>query len=256
MKNMRKSVLLGITLFLLMIFVFKFYTNNESTNAQVTDYNFKNVDEGIQIKKEDSKNPVEKIKIGKEFVEEKETQNIERIEQTAYLEKTYNSVDELTNASDFIIQGEVLATDSFDYNTSTYTKSSIKVTNSYKGNFNTGVLITVIEPGGITTLGALKNYTNGKLDVDKEEIQKPVEIVFNGIPVMKTEQKVIIFGKRPNTNYLIDEEYYFVVGAYQGKFNIKGDSVERFTTGKGVYKSLKMSRTDIETKIKKSLKDN
>ncbi|CQR45896.1 hypothetical protein BN1058_00137 [Paraliobacillus sp. PM-2] len=76
---------------------------------------------------------------------------------------------------------------------------------------------------------------------------------FDGVPNMKPNEKVILFGANGDLNVL-DEAYYGVVGAHQGKFNIIKGKALRYASGHNKdYPSLETPIDEIDQKIKEKL---
>ncbi|MDQ0417805.1 hypothetical protein J2Z48_001989 [Croceifilum oryzae] len=66
---------------------------------------------------------------------------------------------------------------------------------------------------------------------------------------MKKGERVILFGKKRE-----NDEMYSVVGAYQGKFSIEGNTVQRAVPkgDEGIYGPLEMSQSTFDFEVKQS----
>jgi len=157
------------------------------------------------------------------------------------------------------VQGEVVGLDYFDFNTNTFTKAKIKVLNSFTGAVKTGDVVTFVDEGGITTLDKLKLNSGGEgkpgsTPITEKDKNTKVQVLFDGCPLLKLNDQVVFFGAEDKEDfYKLSEKYYGLSGSYQGKFNIKGDIAERYSSD-GIS-PLKLSKIDLEEKIKNSLKN-
>lgn len=143
------------------------------------------------------------------------------------LEKVYKNVSELKEDSDIIIEGIVEGTKSIVYLDSPRTISEVKVLDIYVNDNNLlskYQTIKIVEIGGILDKEyMLKNYKDKFHNVDQGKV-KPAKAIIDGIPPMEQGQKVIIFA-RQGKGKMIEENYYAVVGVYQGKFLINDDNI-------------------------------
>ncbi len=169
----------------------------------------------------------------------------------------YTNLDQLSDKASVIVQGQVTSINYFDYNTITYTKELIKVTKSYNSNVKVGDVITFVEPGGITTQAALIRSNDNKFNQPITEVDEntKVQVLFGGDPLMKVNENILFFGVEDNLP-MIPEKYYVSLGAFQGKFKINGDSIERYVPRgmeSDLYSSLKMSKTGFEQKLSNAI---
>lgn len=241
MKIKKYSILSTISLG---FFFLLFYIGTDT----ITLMSDKSIKDKQLVSNQNSSEPLVKSTVKKENHDLSENASkLDQIHVSAYFKQTYNSIEELINVAEIIIEGEVLETSSFEHNRSIYTKSLIKVTKSYNQNVMLGDNITFVEIGGITTKGEISKNTFGKVKVKKEDLDTPVEVVFNKMPVMKKKEKVLIFGVSPASNDLLPEKYFFPVGSYQGKFNINQGIVKRFVPKEEVdiYNSLEISQKEL-----------
>lgn len=158
----------------------------------------------------------------------KPAEDIPTIFSQADFIKTFNSVEELSEVSNIIIQGQVLSTEYFTFNQNVFTKSKVKVQKAYKGDIIKGEEVTFIEIGGITTFGEIQKMRPDKLVVKPEDMNNPIKMTLNGSETMKANEKVVLFGALPSENKMLKENYYMTVGAHQGKLQILKDKVKRF----------------------------
>ncbi|PWK14942.1 hypothetical protein [Tumebacillus permanentifrigoris] len=184
-------------------------------------------------------------------------QDIERVESQADFAKLYNSYEDLAQNAEIIVVGNVLETKSVDYTpqglneAQPQTVSYVKVTKSFNSNAKEGDLLTFVEAGGVTTKKAVG--LDKKVDLPKEKWNDKIQIDFNGVPAMKPTETVLLFGVKPQSDFrVIDEPYYYVLGAHQGKFLIKGNSVERAVPGhmKDELNPLSAQLSDLDVKLK------
>jgi len=184
--------------------------------------------------------------------------------------KSYNSLEDLVDSSDIIIQGEVLAVRYFDYNLntdfgSTFTESKIIVTKSYNNKVSKGDIVTFYESGGFTTKynmilmsGAKEKFGDRYYELCKttpEEEEKAKDIrVFNygfyGGKIMQPKDNVVLFGAKSN-DAIIDGPHYNPVGGYEGKFIINDNNAERIIPQEELEfsPSFKMSLDELSNKI-------
>ncbi|WAA09810.1 hypothetical protein [Fervidibacillus albus] len=175
--------------------------------------------------------------------------------------RIYNSIEDLTEDASLIIEGKVLETESFNWQVgedrTVYTKVNVEVEKVLKGDVQVGQVLTVMEPGGITTkeeAGIGKKFK----DYPKEQLKEKVKVVFNGVPNMEMNDKVLLFADK--TDFFassLNEEHYVVLGAHQGKFNIKNGKVSRFVPpqAEGDYSPLEMSELAAYQKVKKLINE-
>lgn len=140
--------------------------------------------------------------------------------------KAYNSVGALVEDASIIVEGKVIEATSFEFkppNTDEIlvkTKSKVLVTKSYNDKVKAGDTVTFVESGGVTTKKALG--LDKKFNLSQEELDEQV-LVSNGTPNMKQDEQVLLYGLAAAPDYqdLLDEPFFFVLGAGQGKFNVE-----------------------------------
>jgi hypothetical protein len=180
----------------------------------------------------------------------------------------YVNLEELVDASDIIIEGEVLAVRYFDYNKMTYTESKVLITKSYNNKVSTGEVVTFCESGGFTTKYNIIQYNDieeNRKDFEKpiifspEELEKVKDIKvfvgsFCGGTIMQPSDKVILFGEI-SKDQLIKGSYYYTVGGFEGKFVIKDNTAERIIPQGEVTPALKMSIQELSNKLTDIIKN-
>ncbi|MGG3739447.1 hypothetical protein [Aeribacillus pallidus] len=185
-------------------------------------------------------------------------ERIEEVVTEVDFEKIYNNVEELMEDATVIIEGKVLETSSVHHEVGedrvVFTKVNVKVSKVYTGDVKAGQELTFIEPGGMITKEAAGVGKKFK-DYPKEKLKEKVKVVFNGVPNMEKNDKVLLFGVKSDFP-LLEEEHYGILGAHQGKFNIKNGKAARYVPDSmDNYLSLEMDELDVDEKIKKLLKE-
>lgn len=164
------------------------------------------------------------VAVAEEKQNEVEEFDYEIINVSGSLVKIYKNIEELDNDSDFGIEGTVLSNEYMRYKDVAFTISTVKVEKSLKGDITEGSTIRVLQTGGIV------DVTNENLPEkafeDKEEVAiskerskgKKVEIVFENAPVLKTNQKCILYLDKYEGP--IGEDLYVAEGDFQGRFKV------------------------------------
>ncbi|MCU5376813.1 hypothetical protein OCA08_06645 [Bacillus cereus] len=157
--------------------------------------------------------------------------SLEEIKVSADLAKTYNSVEELIDSSDIVIEGKVIERKSFDFKTNTFTHLKVNVTKSFNDTVKVNDVINIIEAGGVTTKGKIQEYYPEKMKLQENELDKPIEVLFDGAQNSKIDEKVLIFGGEIKDNFFgLNEIAYMPLNSYQGKFTIDIDNkVKRYS---------------------------
>ncbi|AEE95721.1 hypothetical protein [Mahella australiensis] len=145
--------------------------------------------------------------------------------------RIYNDIDELIKYSDAIFDGSIQEVSYFDKGNYTYSKLKISITNSYYGDLKIGDIVTVVEPGGVTTLANYKKIVGDKKFnniAEQDADEQYVKISYNGTELSKDNDNVLIFTCKDKNNYWdLPNDYYFIVGYKDGKFDIDTNSVKR-----------------------------
>ncbi len=133
--------------------------------------------------------------------------------------------------SDLVVEGTALAVESFDYDTTTYSKVTLQVKKCLwpADAVKSGDTVTVVELGGITSEAALIRANGNKFGqtIGAKEENAKVQILFDGAPLPVTGEKVTYFLARDALGVL-SEDYYAVVGAEQGKLKLSNGRFRRF----------------------------
>jgi hypothetical protein len=140
----------------------------------------------------------------------------------------YNRFADLKKDASVIVEGDVIESITLNEDGQIQTHSKVKVRKDYKKVLNKDEVVTVIEKGGVTTLGS----------------NQSVEVMFE-VPVMKLGERVLIFATEEKKE---GEEVYLPLGGFQGKFIIDNDYIERIVPEKleGHYLSLRTNRNEFE----------
>ncbi len=178
---------------------------------------------------------------------------LETVINNADFDRMYTNLDQLVRDADVIVEGQVIETSYFDFNTETNTKVLLKVTKSYTPNIKEGDILTFVDLGGITTEAAIIRSNNNKFNqpIGEAEENTKVQVLFDGVPLTKVGEHVLYFAAAGTIN-MLPEKHYIPLGAFQGKFTISGDSIERYAPKdmqSPRYSSLKMNKADFEQKL-------
>ncbi|MFB5248890.1 hypothetical protein ACE38F_00465 [Bacillus mycoides] len=159
------------------------------------------------------------------------TNDITQVIHKADFEKTYNDVKELALNADIIVEGTIIESQYFDFNTNTFTRSKIQVSKSFNNAVNPGDIIQFIEIGGVTTKGKLQEYDPEKIKIQKNELNEPIEVLLDGAPTSKKNENVLLFAKEDMEDFFkLKEKLFISLNSYQGKFTIdKNNKVKRYT---------------------------
>lgn len=188
-------------------------------------YKYQHNQEGLQA----NSNNVVALNQSKDPFKSKSDQEYNIIEEKLTLAKIYKNVNELKNNSDLIIEGKTKGTRTVIYQSVEVTISEVEVYEVYKTydeSITRGSIVCIGENGGVLSKEYLiKMYKEkfGAVPKDAEKV-KPAKVVPNGIAPMEPGDHVIIFAI--NAPGLTNGKCYFVIGAYQGKYNVYYDKVE------------------------------
>ncbi|MBP2002585.1 hypothetical protein J2Z69_003671 [Paenibacillus shirakamiensis] len=148
------------------------------------------------------------------------------------LAEGFETVDELKNSSEVIVEVEADKGTSFEYNHAIFTSTRVKINKIYKGELNVDY-IKVLETGGF--------YHNS-------------ENVLEGNYVLQSGEKAILFLDK----YIgpVTSNSYVVKGAYQGKFVfvegsdfISGDNKGKFKENIGKFGELQQVHSIDDLKL-------
>ncbi|PFO61351.1 hypothetical protein [Bacillus cereus] len=177
----------------------------------------------------------------------KNTNTTMEVNSHADFKKTYDSVQDLVNSSDIIIEGKIIETNYFDKDQSTFTKSKVQVTKSFNNKAKTGDIIHVLERGGITTKGKIHEYNPEKFEISENEKNTPVQISFDGAPITKKNESVLIFGVQQKPGFFgFNETIYYPLNSHQGKFNIDNNTVKRYSDDENSSVEKKQKTTNFQ----------
>lgn len=158
------------------------------------------------------------------------------------LEKSYNTLGELTSDAEEILEIKVLNQETKTYLDVPFTISTAIVKSTVKGVVNEGDSIKIIETGG--------EYT--PIDKNGKEFPK-ANLKFNGIEVLAKNEHAILFLEKfvgPQV-----EGAYVPLGVYQGKFKvISGEAVQQAPEDNKLKDYKPVSVDSLKEKIKKEKK--
>ncbi len=142
---------------------------------------------------------------------------------------SFESVEQLVERSEIVIQGEVISNEYIDYDDIPFTISTVKILDIIsedKDEFTIGDTIKVVQTGGLYVQkdvgGDEKIFTT---EEQKEEFKKnegkTIEITANDAPVIKKSNEAVLF----LTDYdgPLGTDLYVPIGDYQGRFIVESD---------------------------------
>jgi hypothetical protein len=163
----------------------------------------------------------------------------------------YTSVAQLEAAADLVVRGEVVAVSYLDFNTATQTKVTLKVNKCFKGGVAAGEEITILEPGGITTVA---NVVGDKFGAPtKEQAETKVKVLLDGAPLTQVGDKCLYFLGKGDVA-VVSGAYYVPMGAFQGRFTIDDGVAKRFVPADfgAKYTALPMDESAIDDTVAKA----
>jgi hypothetical protein len=136
------------------------------------------------------------------------------------LAEDFQSLDSITRSAHAIvsIQVESISYQSFDE--FPYTVATAIVGETWKGTFQPGDRITVVEVGGVFA---------GRSKVEPGARGEPREVGVEGVPVMKPGERYLLFLHGPAHVGPVPSSAYSVKGVVQGKIRIGKDGRLQFT---------------------------
>lgn len=164
--------------------------------------------------------------------------------------KSYETLNDLNNNSDFIFTGECVSSEPLFQNETLYTLVQVKVENVYKGDLVKGDVVSLVEMGGRTTFGIYEKECDIELKAFEKESERlpsdtKIVIGLDGYYPMKTGEQVLLFaGDTDGFLEKVPTPLLGVMGAFDGKL-IKQDD--------GSYKKPATCKEDKLTFDKKSL---
>jgi hypothetical protein len=144
---------------------------------------------------------------------------------TADFATMYTSFKQLATAADLVVRGEVTEVSYLDFNTSAYTKVTLKVSESFKGAVKAGDSITILEVGGVTDMAVIKGDKFGV--PTKEDAATKVEVLLDGAPLTEVGDKCLYFLGTGSIG-VVPGTYYVPMGAFQGRFKSDSGVTKRF----------------------------
>jgi hypothetical protein len=161
----------------------------------------------------------------------------------------YSSISQLKKAADVIVRGEVTDVSYLDFNSSAYTKVTLKVSKCLKGDVAPGDELTILEVGGVTSMATLKGDKFGAptaLDADTK-----VSVQLDGAPLTDVGDKCVYFLGTGSIG-VVPGTYYVPLGAFQGRFKIDNASAKRFVPADwqgGKYTALRMAESAVDQTV-------
>lgn len=181
---------------------------------------------GATIKGEEKIENKTKVEIETEVLGNSDVEKLdyEVLDSIMCFAKVYENLDDLYNESEIIIEGTVLINEYVRYKDLDFTISTVKIDKSLKGESLKDTTIKVVQNGGVGS--AIHEGLPEKAFEDQEEIarmreenkDKKQEIVYENAPVLKGNQKCILYlGKYEGP---LGENLYVGTGDLQGRFKI------------------------------------
>jgi hypothetical protein len=137
----------------------------------------------------------------------------------------YSSVDQLKEAADLIVSGEIVDVSYLDFNSTAYTKVTFRVAESLKGKAAVGDKITIAEVGGITSMATINGDKFGPATQDDANTKVKVEL--EGAPLSQVGDQCTYFLGTGSIGVL-PGPYYVPLGAFQGRFTVENGIAKRF----------------------------
>ncbi|WP_037283206.1 hypothetical protein [Saccharibacillus sacchari] len=130
--------------------------------------------------------------------------DISVLEMSGDVAEYYETVPELIQSSDLIVEIEAEQQETVNYSDVIFTLTNSSVSKIHQGEYNQNS-IKILETGGLT-------------QVDQDGQIQNINIVFEDNPVFQIGQKAIVFLDKYEGP--VAEDAYVIKGAYQGKFLI------------------------------------
>ena len=137
----------------------------------------------------------------------------------------YSSIGQLNKAADLVVRGEVTDVSYLDFNSTAYTKVTLKVSKCFKGNAAAGDEITILEVGGVTSMATIKGDKFGT--PTREDTETRVKVLLEGAPLTRDGEKCVYFLGTGSIG-IVSGTYYVPMGAFQGRFKIDNGTAKRF----------------------------
>jgi hypothetical protein len=161
----------------------------------------------------------------------------------------YDNVGGLKKAADLIVRGEVTGVSYLDFNSTAYSKVTLRVSKCLKGDVAAGEEITIVEVGGVTTMATVNGDKFGgptELDAETE-----VTVLLEGAPLSEVGEKCLYFLGTGSIG-VVPGTYYVPLGAFQGRFKIDDAVAKRFVPvdwAEGDYTELPMAESGIDQTV-------
>ena len=141
------------------------------------------------------------------------------------------SMNELVNVADNIFSGLCVSSEPVFQNDFLYTLSKVQVTAVFKGAFQVGDIVPVIEMGGRTTIGEYRKETTVEIkDFDHYDDSIPADTKLvegmDGFFPLKVEDNVLLFAADASgflNNFT--GPLYSIYGDYEGKMYFRNENV-------------------------------
>jgi len=144
---------------------------------------------------------------------------ITTVNSNADMKVNYDTLEKLINASEIVVQGKVIETNSYFQGPGVVTEYKLEISDSYYGEFKAGSIINLISAGGVV----LYTEAEEKLNIPKKDFEKGLS---------ESEKK----------NGYLKFVFNGSVGIYQGQFNLNNNEVSQYNP-------------NVESKVKKWGKD-
>ena len=161
----------------------------------------------------------------------------------------YANVGQLKKAADLIVRGEVTEVSYLDFNSTAYTRVTLKVSKCLKGDVAAGEEITIAEVGGVTSMATVKGDKFGaptELDAKTE-----VTVLLDGAPLSEVGEECLYFLGTGSIG-VVPGTYYVPLGAFQGRFKVDKDVAKRFVPAdwaEGSYTELPIAESAIDQTV-------
>jgi hypothetical protein len=168
---------------------------------------------------------------------------------TADFAVKYSGVGQLRDAADVVVRGEITGISYLDFNSSAYTKVTLKVLKCLKGDLAADEEITILEVGGVTTMATIKGDKFGA--PTREDAETKVKVQLEGAPLAEVGDKCTYFLGTGSIG-VVAGTYYVPLGAFQGKFKINNGIANRFVPDgwqDGDYTSLSMAEVSLDQSV-------
>ena len=161
----------------------------------------------------------------------------------------YSSLDQLKQAADLIVRGEIVDISYLDFNSTAYTKVTFKVEKCLKGKADAGDTVAIAEVGGITSVATINGDKFGPSTED--DANTKVKVQLDGAPLSEVGDQCTYFlgtgsiGVLPGT-------YYVPLGAFQGRFAIDNGIAKRFVPAdwqSASYTALSMTKNALDRAV-------